>query len=250
MSKHASYESGSLPAWKLGLKVFGYSILAGITGLFLYFSLTMLTDAALQKPVAYRIMTVQDDGSVTVEEIPWAEYEAMDAEELTVTDDSRVSGEVIMAPINATCAVLLTVVRVIEQLLMIAILVVLTGYYVHAEGDRDRNLVKHHEREATPFKGLQAGLIASIPGLFLFGMLVAGKTGVMAESVQGLYRLLQPCFLPLVNILMPTAMYPATAIPFGTFAGLFGLWMILPASSAAAYYMGYKRMLKKRKKKK
>lgn len=249
MSKQVSYESGSIPAWKLGIKIFGYSVLAGITAAFLYFSLTMLTDAALQEPVAYRIQTVQDDGTITEEEIPWEEYTAMTAEDLTVTDDSRVSGEIVMAPINDACAVLLTVVHILEQGLMIAILVALTGYYVYVEGDRDRNLVKHHARAETPMKGLCTGLIASIPGLMLFALLVAGKYGVLTESVQGLYRFAMPCFLPLTNVLMPTEMYPATAMTFGAYAGLFGLLLILPASCTAAYLLGYNRVFKKKKKK-
>ncbi len=249
MNKTVSYESASTPVWKLGIKIFGYCILAGLTSLFLYFSMTMLIDAALQEPVAYRIYEAVDGKQVLVEEMTWDEYTAMDPSELIVTDDSRFSGETVMAPINAACEGLLVLARVLEQGLMIAILVMLTGYYVYVDGDRDRNLVKHHEREATPLKGLQVGLVASIPGFFLYGLLIAGKCGVMAESVQGLFRFAMPCFLPLTNAIMPTAMYPATEMTFTTFAALFGLLLILPIATTAAYLLGYHRVLKKKKKK-
>lgn len=249
MNNRISYESAGAPAWKLGLKIFGYSVLAGVTSLFLYFSMTMLVDAALKEPVAYRIQTVNPDGTVTTEEISWEEYSAMTEEDLLVTDDSRVSGEVVMAPINDACAALAVAADGLEQTLMIAILVTLTGYYVYIEGDRDRNRVRHHEQEPTPLKGLAVGLYASIPGFILYGLLIAGKCGVLSESVQGLYRFAMPCFLPLTNWLMPTTMYPATAITFGAFAGLLGLLLILPASCTVAYQLGYRRVFKKKKKK-
>ena len=249
MNNTVSYESASTPVWKLGLKIFGYCILAGLTSLFLYFSMTMLIDAALQEPVAYRVYEVVDGEQVLREEMTWEEYTQRDPAQSIITDDSRFSGETVMAPINDACAVLLVLARALEQGLMIAILVMLTGYYVYADGDRDRNLVKHHEREATPLKGLQVGLIASIPGFFLYGLLIAGKCGVLSESVQGLFRFAMPCFLPLTNAIMPTDMYPATEITAAAFAALFGLLLILPVSTTVAYQLGYKRVFKKKKKK-
>lgn len=245
-----SYESAGASTPVMGLKIFGYSILAGIMALFLYFSMTMLTNGALQTPLAYRVYEVVDGEQVLVQEMTWEEFTAMDPEELIVTDDSRYSGETVMGPKNDVCAALMVVAQVLTQGLMLTVLIGLTGYYVWVEGDRDRNLVKHHERKETLLRGLWIGLIAAIPSFILYGLLVIGKLDVFAaDSVQGVYRLLNPPFTPLINVIMPTSVYPATAITGMQLVWLFLLQLVLPATCAVAYWLGYRRVFKKKKKK-
>ncbi len=242
------HEGSSTPV--MGLKIFGYSVLAGIMALFLYFSMTLLINGALQTPVAYRVYEVVDGEQVLVQEMTWEEFTAMDPEELIVKDDSRFSGETVMGPKNAVCAALMVGAKVLTQGLMLFVLVALCGYYVWAEGDRDRNLVKHHDRKATPLRGLWIGVIAAIPSLVLYGLLVLGKLGIFAaDSVQGVYRMLNPVFTPLVLAIMPTDVYPATAITGVQMALLFLLCLVLPVTCAVAYPLGYHRVFKKKKKK-
>lgn len=244
-----SYESEGSSTPVMGVKIFGYSVLAGIMALFLYFSMTLLINGALQTPVAYRIYEVVDGEQVLVQEMTWEEFSAMDPEDLIVTDDSRFSGETVMGPKNAVCAALMTGAKVLTQGLMLFVLVALCGYYVWAEGDRDRNLVRHHERTPTPLRGLWIGLIASVPSLALYGLLAVGKLGLFAvDSIQGVYRLLNPVFTPLILCIMPTEVYPATAISGVQMVLLFLLCLVLPATCAAAYLLGYHRVFKKKKK--
>jgi len=248
LQKH-SYESEGASTPVMGLKIFGYSILAGIMALFLYFSMTMLINGALQKPIAYRIYEVVDDKQVLVQEMTWEEFTALDPEDLIVKDDSRYSGETVMGPKNDVCAVLMTGAQVLTQGLMLFVLIGLAGYYVWVEGDRDRNLVKHHAREATPFRGLWIGLIAAIPSFALYALLVLGKLDIFAaDSIQGVYRLFNPTFTPLILSIMPTDVYPATAITGMQMIWLFLLQLILPATCAVAYQLGYRRVFKKKKK--
>ncbi len=245
-----SYESAGASTPVMGLKIFGYSVLAGIMALFLYFSMTMLANGALQMPIAYRIYEVVNGEQVLVQEMTWEEFTAMDPEELIVTDDSRYSGQTVMGPKNDICAALMVGTQVLTQGLMLFVLIGLTGYYVWVEGDRDRNLVKHHERVETPLRGLWIGLLAAIPSFALYGFLVLGKLNIFAaDSVQGVYRLLNPTFTPLVLQIMPTDVYPATAITGAQLVWLFLLQLVLPATCAVAYQLGYHRVLKKKKKK-
>ncbi len=248
MSKE-SYESAGASTPVMGLKIFGYSILAGIMAMFLYFSMTMLANGALQNPVGYRVYEVVDGQQVLVQEMTWDEYMAMSTEDLLVQDDSRYAGETVMAPKNSACAALLVAAEILTQLLMAAVLIGLTGYYVWAEGDRDRNLVKHHAREATPLRGLWIGLIASVPSLILYVFLVLGKYGVFAaDSIQGVYRLFNSTWMLLISRIMPTSVYPATAITTAQLIGLFALQLVLPVACAVAYQLGYRRVFKKKKK--
>lgn len=245
-----SYEKERASTLGMGLKMFGYSVLAGIMALFLYFSMTMIANGAFQKPVAYRVYEVVDGKQVLVQEMTWEEFTAMDPSEQIITDDSRFSGETVMGPKNSVCAVLMVVMQVLTQALMLFVLIGLVGYYVWAEGDRDRNLVKHHQRLETPLRGLWIGVIAAVPSLVLYVCLVLGKLNLFAaDSVQGVYRLLNPPFVPLILQIMPTDTYPATAISFGQLFLLFLLQLVIPVTCAVAYQLGYHRVFRKKKKK-
>lgn len=249
MSRKPSYESPGSSTFVMGLKIFGYSVLAGIMSLFVSFSMNMLSTAAFTTTVGYHEYEVIDGQSVLIDTVYFDEDTTYESEMETADDDRLVSREMITEPKNAACAALITVLDVLEQLLMLGILIGLTGYYVHREGDRDRNLVRHHGREPTPLRGLWIGLDASIPAALLYVLLLAGKCGVLSGSVQGVYRLLNACFTPLINVIMPTTVYPATAIPVWQLIVLFLLWCILPASCMLAYHLGYHRTFKKIKKK-
>lgn len=244
-----SYEQpgNSIPV--MGLKIFGYSVLAGIMALFVSFSMLMLTNAAFTTTVGYREYEVINGEQVLIDTVYFDEDTTYESEKVTAEDDRAVSREMIIEPKNPVCAVLIDVMGVIEQLLMILILVVLTGYYVHREGDRDRNLVRHHNMEPQPLKGLWIGLIAAVPSAVLYVLLIVGKCGVLSESVQGVYRLLNASFTPLINAIMPTETYPATAITLWQFVLLFLVWAVLPATCAVCYLLGYHRTFKKIKKK-
>jgi len=252
MSQYARSESYEKPGSSIalmGLKIFGYSVLAGIMSLFVSFSLLMLSNAAFTTTVGYHEYEVIDGEQVLVETVYFDEDTTYESQMQTGTDDRKISREMIVEPKNPACATLIGLTKVIEQLIMLLILVVLTGFYVHREGDRDRNLVRHHNMEPQPLKGLWIGLVASIPSAFLYGLLLVGKCGLYSDSVQGVYRLLNACFTPLINVIMPPEVYPATAITFGQLALLLLLWAVLPATCAVCYTLGYRRTFKKLKKK-
>lgn len=244
-----SYEKPGSGIVVMGLKIFGYSVLAGIMSLFVSFSLLMLSNAAFTHTVGYHEYEVINGEQVLVNTVYFDEDTTYESEQQTATDDRRVSREMIVEPKNAACEALIGWMDVIEQLIGIVILVVLTGYYVHREGDRDRNLVRHHNMEPRPLKGLWIGLVAAIPSGALYALLIAGKCGVMSESVQGVYRLLNASFTPVINVIMPTDVYPATAVSVWQLLLLFLVWAVLPVTCAVCYTLGYRRTFKKLKKK-
>lgn len=247
MANKISYESSGGSVLTIGCKIFGYSFLAGVVALFLSFSLSMLSTGMLTQTVGYHEYEVIDGEQVLVETVWFDEDTTYESEMETATDDRRVSREMIVEPKNATCAVLVTALDVIEQLLMITVLVTLCGYYVYVEGDRDRNLVKYHQRENTPLRGLWIGLVAAAPALLLYVLLVLGKCGILAESVQGIYRTLNASFTPLIGVIMPLEVYPATALTATQLLLLLLLQLVLPVSCAVAYLLGYHRVFKKKK---
>ncbi len=244
-----SYEKPGSGVFIMGLKIFGYSVLAGIMSLFVSFSLLMLSNAAFTHTVGYHEYEVINGEQVLIDTVYFDEDTTYESQEQSATDDRRISREMIVEPKNPACASLINMMKVIEQLIGVVILVVLTGYYVHREGDRDRNLVRHHSMEPQALKGLWIGLIAAIPSGLLYLLLIVGKCGILSESVQGVYRLLNASFTPIINGIMPVDVYPATAIAVWQLLLLFLVWTVLPVTCAVCYTLGYRRTFKKIKKK-
>lgn len=250
---HISYESAGSSTFVTALKIFGYSALAGIMCLFMYFSVNMLSDGLFQQPTVYRVHEVVNGETVTTE-WTWEEYQEQlktNPEQFEVQGDRRIAGEAVLAPKNELCRVLLGITRVLTQLLMLSVLVVMTGYYVWVEGDRDRNLVTHHERAATPLRGLWIGLIAAAPAVVLYVVLLAGKCNLFAaDSILGLYRMLNPTFLPLINALISEEVASATQLNVWQLLALLATQIVTPVTCAVAYLLGFHRILKPKKAKK
>lgn len=243
-----SYEKQGAATPLIALKIFGYSVLAGIMALFISLSISMISTGVLTDTVGFHEYEVIDGEQVLINTVMFDENTDYESSMTTAEDDRLISREMITEPKNGACAALIVVLDVVEQALMILVLVVLTGYYVYREGDRDRNLIKHHGRPHTPLRGLWIGLIAAAPYLALYAVLLFAKLGVLTLDVQGVYRLLNACFTPLINLIMPLSVYPATAVSAAQMIGLFALQLVLPLTCALAYYIGDKRLIKKWKK--
>ncbi len=249
-AQDSSYEKPGASTLKMGVKIFGYAILAGIMSVMLSFSIAMISNGLFTDTIGFHEYENVNGEKVLLETVYYDEDTTYESEKETATDDREIVREMIVVPRNSLCAAMIVVVDVVEQLLMLSILYVLCGYYVYREGDRDRNLVKHHGREATPLRGLWIGLLAWAPSLVPFILLVLGKCGVYSESAQGLYRLLNPCFAPLTAVIMPLEQYPAVTVEVWQLIVLFLLPLTTVGVCALCYQLGYKRVFKKKKKKK
>lgn len=254
--RRESYETPGAPVWKLALKIFGCSLLAGVMCLFVSISVKMLSTALLENTVGYReYEIIRDESGAAVEQrlletVYFDKNTTYDSQKVTATDDRDIAREMITEPKNDICAAVSVGVTAALQAAMLALLLGLPGYYVYREGDRDRNLTDHHGASPHPFKGLAIGLLAAIPSALVYALLPLGKAGFCAESVQGVYRLLNTPWLPIVNLIMPQETFPATAISFGQLAGLFLLLLPPPLCCAAAYAAGYHRLFAKKHPKK
>ncbi len=256
MKQAPSYEKNGDSVPKMAVKIVGYTILAAVMSLFLTFSVSMLSNGMLTDTVGYNEYEYTDtngDGSyetkTLLETVMYDENTTYETQKETAQDDRRIAREMITQPKNDFCAAMITVVEVLEQLVMLSLLLGLPGYFVYREGDRDRNLVKHHGMRPDILRGLKMGLLADIPALLVYLLLIAGKYGVFTDSAQGLYRFGNTCLLPIVNLIMPLSLYPATELAVWQLAALFALLFLLPLACAVSYYGGYRRLLKPRKKK-
>lgn len=247
-----SYETAGAPLVTTALKIFGVSVLAAVMCLFLYFSVTMLSDGLFQAPQSYTVYEVVDGEQQEIAVMTPEEYNTDKAEnpdKYDITDDRRVMASPNMGPKNDVCAALLTVTQVLTQVLMIGLFACMIGYYVWAEGDRDRNLQDYHGRKSTPLRGLWIGLIASVPPLAMYAVLLACKFQLLStDGFIGVYRWLNVVFMPLVNVMVPVETAGASLLSVGQLIGLFAMQLLTPAVCATAYLLGNFRVLKKGKK--
>ena len=247
-----SYEKQGASTVVTALKIFGYSVLAGIMCLFLYFSMTMISDGLFQEPKAYVVQEIVDgeiQEPVTLTPEEYAADKAANPDKYNVTDNSRIMATVTMGPKNDLCAALLIGAQILTQALMLCVLTVMTGYYVWQEGDRDRNLQDYHDRKPTPVRGVWIGLIAGAPALAMFAVLLLSKFGIVPDSILGIYRLLNAPFMPLVNIMVPVETASAAALSAGQLLGFFAMQWYVPVTCAVAYVIGCNRLLKPKGKK-
>ncbi len=283
-----SYEQPRKSTLLFALKIFGYSVLAGIMSIFVMFSISFVAESALTEQVGYYEYRVIDEATnettilnkvlfsettTTLEEMTTTTLSettttdvsnttaadgvistttaatSVASEETTTTADPSAMKLAVFEPKSEAASVVLTIVDVINQLLLASMLVMMTGYYIYSEGDRDRNLVKHHQREETPWRGLVIGLLAAIPSAVIALLPILGKFGVMSDSVLGVYNTFNPCFLPLINAVIPAEMESATELGVGQIAVIVLIWLVLPITGAVAYRLGYHRVFKKKKRK-
>lgn len=244
MGQQRSYEKAGSSTLVMGLKIFGYCVLAGIMSLMLYTSLTMLVEGLFKEPEYYvQYQKIDGEWQPVTDKIYFNE-------EITPESLAEVGTEDKYNEISYTPNPIATAVgKTVSQLLMLMILYVLAGYYTYREGDLDRNLVINHNRKPTLLRGLWIGLIAAVPALAVYALLIIGKCGVLSESVQGVFRMLNPCFLPLIEWIMPLEQYPATTLEVWQLLVFLLLILTTPAVCTVMYIVGYKRWIKPKTKK-
>lgn len=246
-----SYEKSGASTLKMGVKIFGYAVLSGVVALMMFFSLNMISNGLFSTPIGYNRCEKGPNGEkIILETVYYDEDHPIGSEKETGDSETRFN-ETIVGAKNELSQVMIVVFDVTEQILMLAVLYVMCGYYVYREGDRDRNLEKHHDRAPTPWRGLWIGLIAFLPALIPMVLLILGKCGVNAASAQSIYNLLTPCFSPLNNAIAPIAQYTAATM---LEAWQLILLLLLPMTTipvcAVSYTLGHKRVFKKLLKKK
>lgn len=275
MSKASgSYDKPGASTLKLALKIFGYTFLAGIMSIFVYFSITFVAESALKEQVGYyeyEIVNEETNETTILNKVLFAETttteptttttvetttvtDANGQAVTTVTDAPTTTTEgpkkvMIFEPKTGAAEVTLGVIDVLAQLLLVTMYVTMAGYYIYREGDRDRNLVRHHQQAPTPWRGLVVGLLAAVPSAVIAALPIMGKFGVMSDSVLGVYNTFNPTFLPLINAVIPTTVETATALSFLQIATVVLIWAVLPVTGAVSYTLGYKRVFKPKKKK-
>ena len=153
----------------------------------------------------------------------------------TATAGKTPEGEVKMVSAGVLLAV--NIVALLFQGLLFCSMVYATMW---TRGDKDNNAVRFKRMQEDKLKGLKIGLVAAIPSILSYVLLIAEKCFHFYPGYAALYRLLQMAFYPIViwafgsNVTLTTAQ-----ISWGSIALAGVPILILPIVAAVAYWLGY-----------
>lgn len=106
-------------------------------------------------------------------------------------------------------------------------------------GNKDISAVKFARTTENKLRGLYIGMIACIPSLAVYILLVLSYAQVFSPKFLSTYRLLNSHFHGIISWVYGGAEI-ATQLNFGQLLLLFALVLYLPLLSCIAYYLGYK----------
>ncbi len=143
-------------------------------------------------------------------------------------------------PIYSEMSAGLTVVyNIVTTACMLLLLLCMCYGDMWALGDKDNNNVRLGRMAEDKWYGLKAGLLASVPGLITFIILIVSKFGLLYDKFFVLYRVLHlPFIVPLMW--MTGDVTTASAFSGWLLLPIFLLLLIVPAVCALGYYLGYK----------
>ncbi len=106
-------------------------------------------------------------------------------------------------------------------------------------GNKDISAVKQGRVSENKLRGLFIGLIAAIPSLIVFVLLLLSNAEILNPAFLDTYRLLNSQFHYVITLIYAGASN-AAQLSFGKIAFLGALHLYLPLISLISYYFGYK----------
>ena len=245
--------------FKLALQVFGRTVLSAVLCLFVYMSLSAIIVGLNTKTIGYRYWEIGEDGSRTiVSEVYNSELESSQPESSAApTGEASESGagettatetpetlptnwrmEAISTELPEWAGWLLDI---LSQILMILLLAAFPYTILWSQGDRDKNSVNFKHMEEDKLRGLKVGLMAAVPSLLVYIVLVVDKLTNVIPWYLFLYRYLNIPFLPIIGRLLPD-IATAAEIPWPSLLLLFLPLLFIPLLCFVAYALGYKQI--------
>lgn len=130
--------------------------------------------------------------------------------------------------------------NIVSLVLQTCIFVALIYSDVWLQGDRDRNAVNFGRMTADKWRGLKVGLLASIPAIVSFVLLVAEKLVGFWGAYATLYRLLHITFYPIMVWSMGVNVAATAAgVSWGGILAAGIPVLVLPVVTTVAYLLGY-----------
>lgn len=234
-------EKKSVVDIKMALGVFLRTILVSLLCLMTYFGVWVLLEAVSTHEIGYRVYELDESSNqIMVEEVYYSDEGAPTAPTQSPDETSRYQQiEKIRSEMPAPVVALR---EILCQILMLLLLIAFPYSMLWLQGDKDRNRVHFGRMQPDPWRGVRVGLMAAIPYMVVYILLLASKLSLFMDSFIHLARFIVTPFLPLFNLVADPLTVPATSqVPWWGIALLFLTVAALPVICGGAYHLGYKQ---------
>lgn len=130
----------------------------------------------------------------------------------------------------------------ISQLLALLMVVAFTHKRLWALGDSDANLVNFEHIKANKLRGLYIGLLAIIPNVISWLVVVASKLGIITDKVIYVFRLINYQLFSFINLLFGETTISTGDITWGAIILCLLIFTVLPIICFASYLLGFNRI--------
>ena len=122
-------------------------------------------------------------------------------------------------------------------LLSLVLLVAFVYHKLYTVGNKDFNAVKCGHKDEDKFRGLKIGIMAMLPDIILFLVMVVLRF-VKPSTTVGYYKAVNAIFFKILNLCMGSK--TLGDVSFSGFAVMFLILLVVPAVAHFSYTLGYK----------
>lgn len=218
---------------QVALKVFVRLVLATVLCAILYVSMNVISTAFFSNVVGYQIYEQGEDEVVTLAEEHY--YEA--GETIVTANDLDLADNQLFSAIRVVPDGTKSVMDIVSQVLMLILFCVFPYHILWEFGNRDDTNVRYRGQRPDPWRGAKIGLLAMVPTVLSWMVLITSKYISVLQGYLGFYRITAFPYLPYTNWLLGNAS-TAADVELWRLLLLMPLFLAVPITAAVAYRMG------------
>ena len=232
---------------KMALGVILRTVLVSLMCLMVYFGVWVILESISTHEIGYRVYELDANSNPVVVEEVYTEDEDPASTTAPTTaptgDTTETTQYQYTEKIRSEMPGGIVALReILCQVIMLLLLTAFPYSMLWLQGDKDRNRVNFGRMQPDPWRGVRVGLMAAIPYMVVYLLLLASKLSLFMDSFIHLARFIMTPFLPLYNLVAGPQAVAATAdVPWWGIAVLIIPVAALPAICGMAYHLGYKQ---------
>ncbi len=222
------------------LKLYGKCIIGSIMCFILVITLNVIETGVFTDAVGYKVYGVKEGQQEQVELYTHYYEDGDDTKKQEYIDEGYTLSEItVRSQVKKKTAVIWNTISEI-------FLIILIGVFVYNDmwtlGFKDNNSVRIGLKEENKFKGLQIGLLTSVPAIIFLTVLAIGKTTFAKNVSIAVYAFLNPYLYEAIIMLTNGGGY-VSELQVWQIAVFYALLLIIPLIACVAYILGYKSIL-------
>jgi len=234
-----AYIDAPSTAFKMSIKIFLRTVVAGLLCFIIYLSLYMAFMILGTENIGYKIYEVDNSGNtVLVDEISF-DSKNPNADSLKLEENQRM--EYIRSDLSKK---IFGTLSVLQQVSMFAVFISMIYPIMWEYGNKDRARIQGGRMREDQIKGLKVGLLAAIPSTLSIVPLALFKVGLISFEYPILYGFLNIPFRPYVDLVwgnIPTAVSLSWLSIFATLL----IPIVIILTCFLWYWLGYKEIIPK-----